>query len=346
METRSAHPGVHAEIPEHHLRWISHGKCIGAYLIERKRRKRARRASTPGGPCQPNGPGAGVGCPRSRAHVHCSQIPALWNVDWNIVHPIGVRCRGDVFDVADRGHDHDRDLRKPGRASFAPGHKEANAARRAPHKLEWHIVFCVSPQQNVHIGLEREIIPHRVVSLENAITSSVRANAPDKHVAGAGVFYADELEGNSAESLFRHPCQRSAAHPSIPNRKHPCSQPHDRADQFDCFNHCYSAQHRDGVKVGSARAPALSLHHHLPRSSSASLFTAKFQTSFTIPSASFVQTPPSRPRASAHSRALRGGWVQVSAPSSSHCRRPRSPRRSGKALRTSALFGWWQTHRG
>jgi hypothetical protein len=43
METRSAHPGVRAQIPEHHLRWISHGKCIGAYLIERRRSKRVRR---------------------------------------------------------------------------------------------------------------------------------------------------------------------------------------------------------------------------------------------------------------------------------------------------------------
>jgi hypothetical protein len=44
IEVRSAHPGVHAEIPEHHLRWTSHGECIGAYLIERRRRKRARQA--------------------------------------------------------------------------------------------------------------------------------------------------------------------------------------------------------------------------------------------------------------------------------------------------------------
>jgi hypothetical protein len=43
LEVKSAHPGVHAEIPEHHLRWISNGECIGAYLIERRRRQRARR---------------------------------------------------------------------------------------------------------------------------------------------------------------------------------------------------------------------------------------------------------------------------------------------------------------
>jgi hypothetical protein len=43
LEVRSAHPGVHAQIPEHHLRWISHGELVGAYLIERRRRKGARR---------------------------------------------------------------------------------------------------------------------------------------------------------------------------------------------------------------------------------------------------------------------------------------------------------------
>jgi hypothetical protein len=45
LEVRSAHPGVRAQIPEHHLRWISNGELIGAYLIERRRRQRARRAS-------------------------------------------------------------------------------------------------------------------------------------------------------------------------------------------------------------------------------------------------------------------------------------------------------------
>jgi hypothetical protein len=35
IETRSAHPGVHAQTPEHHLRWTSNGECMGAYLIER-----------------------------------------------------------------------------------------------------------------------------------------------------------------------------------------------------------------------------------------------------------------------------------------------------------------------
>jgi hypothetical protein len=45
LEVRSAHSGVHAEIPEHHLRWISNGELIGAYLIERRRRKRTRRVS-------------------------------------------------------------------------------------------------------------------------------------------------------------------------------------------------------------------------------------------------------------------------------------------------------------
>jgi hypothetical protein len=45
LEVRSAHPGVHAQIPEHHLRWVSNGELMGAYLIERRRRQRARRAS-------------------------------------------------------------------------------------------------------------------------------------------------------------------------------------------------------------------------------------------------------------------------------------------------------------
>jgi hypothetical protein len=43
LEVRSAHPGVHAQIPEHHLRWRRDGELIGAYLIEHRRRKRARR---------------------------------------------------------------------------------------------------------------------------------------------------------------------------------------------------------------------------------------------------------------------------------------------------------------
>jgi hypothetical protein len=43
LEVRSDHPGVHAQIPDHHLRWISHGECVGAYLIQRRRRKRRRR---------------------------------------------------------------------------------------------------------------------------------------------------------------------------------------------------------------------------------------------------------------------------------------------------------------
>jgi hypothetical protein len=33
---RSAHPGVHAPIPHHHLRWRRDGELIGAYLIERR----------------------------------------------------------------------------------------------------------------------------------------------------------------------------------------------------------------------------------------------------------------------------------------------------------------------
>jgi hypothetical protein len=45
LAARSAHPGVHAQIPDHHLRWRRDGELIGAYLIERRRRKRARRAS-------------------------------------------------------------------------------------------------------------------------------------------------------------------------------------------------------------------------------------------------------------------------------------------------------------
>jgi hypothetical protein len=43
LEARSADPGVHAEIPDDHLQWFSNGELVGAYLIERKRRKRARR---------------------------------------------------------------------------------------------------------------------------------------------------------------------------------------------------------------------------------------------------------------------------------------------------------------
>jgi hypothetical protein len=42
LEVRSAHPGVHAEIPDDHLRWFSNSELVGAYLIERRRRKRAR----------------------------------------------------------------------------------------------------------------------------------------------------------------------------------------------------------------------------------------------------------------------------------------------------------------
>jgi hypothetical protein len=42
LEARSAHPGVHAEIPDDHLQWFSNGELMGAYLIERRRRKRAR----------------------------------------------------------------------------------------------------------------------------------------------------------------------------------------------------------------------------------------------------------------------------------------------------------------
>jgi hypothetical protein len=45
LEVRSAHPGVRAEVPEHHLRWVANGELIGAYLIERRRRKRARRTA-------------------------------------------------------------------------------------------------------------------------------------------------------------------------------------------------------------------------------------------------------------------------------------------------------------
>jgi hypothetical protein len=59
LEMRSADPGVHAEIPDGDM-WgrapdgrllpcleerSSDGQLIGAYLIERRRRKRARRAS-------------------------------------------------------------------------------------------------------------------------------------------------------------------------------------------------------------------------------------------------------------------------------------------------------------
>jgi hypothetical protein len=43
LEMRSAHPGVHAEIPEHHLQYFLNGELVGAYLIECRRRKRARR---------------------------------------------------------------------------------------------------------------------------------------------------------------------------------------------------------------------------------------------------------------------------------------------------------------
>jgi hypothetical protein len=45
LEVRSDHPGVHAQIPEHHLRWFSNSELMGAYLIERRRRKRARGPS-------------------------------------------------------------------------------------------------------------------------------------------------------------------------------------------------------------------------------------------------------------------------------------------------------------
>jgi hypothetical protein len=43
IAVRSDYPGVRAEIPDDHLRCISNGELVGAYLIERRRRKRARR---------------------------------------------------------------------------------------------------------------------------------------------------------------------------------------------------------------------------------------------------------------------------------------------------------------
>jgi hypothetical protein len=43
IEGRSDHPGVHAQIPDHHLRWRRDGELVGVYLIEHRRRKRARR---------------------------------------------------------------------------------------------------------------------------------------------------------------------------------------------------------------------------------------------------------------------------------------------------------------
>jgi hypothetical protein len=46
IEVRSDYPGARAQIPDHHLQVRScNGDLIGAYLIERRRRRRARRPS-------------------------------------------------------------------------------------------------------------------------------------------------------------------------------------------------------------------------------------------------------------------------------------------------------------